>query len=857
MMLNPVTLTFPKIEEKEYQKDFLKNSLVTCRLALLVSALLYGAFGLLDSIVYYDDLKLFAIIRFGIVIPFMLLIIALSFTKVFIYIWQYMLFTAYIIAGLGIILMIWRYPGDLVYYMGLILIFFAGYFFIKLQFLFATIAGLVVLALFNLMLSLTGNLQSLNAVAGNFFFVSANIIGVVGLYYMEVSNRKNFILTKMLNQKKSELEEINKSLEQIVESRTNELQQSEERFRNLADLLPLMVYEIDLEGYVTYTNERAFSLLGYSKKEFEKGINIFSIVAPQDREKAINEFEESLSTNDVSKYEWRIVTKDGTTIPVIDYSSTIRKNNKVAGVRGVVVDVGEQKKAEEALKASEEKYKLLAENAFDGIYLFNGKYFQYVNKQFCEIIEYSYDELTDKDFDLNNILTQDSLKLVQQRVEYRKKGLEVPSLYEFQIVTKTGKIKDVEVNTSVLKNGNPPLILGIMRDTTEYKKSKKLESEVIIAKQSARFKQNFLANMSHEIRTPLTGIIGLIEIMQKEPLSPQLQEYVKILKSSSENLTEIIDQVLDFSKIEAGKVKLKPTVFKLESLFENARVLFDSICYKKDLKFEVVADKNLPDTISADIKRLTQIINNLLSNAVKFTKKGSVTLKAGLIAGQEGSDEIVIKIEVIDTGVGIPPEKQDKLFAPFAQVDEQDTRKYEGTGLGLSICKELVNLHGGEIGVYSKYKEGSTFWFTFTARKAKSEIAVNKEKRTPLKTSPKMLKILYAEDKAVNQKVVKLMLASMGHEVVLAKNGQQAIEMYKPGKFDVILMDIQMPVMDGVTATNELKKKDKNLPPVVGLSANAFEGDREKYLAMGLDEYLTKPFVEEDFEQMLRKMGLV
>ena len=856
MKLKPITLSFPKAQEAEYQKSFFNDSLIVCRVAVLTSAILYAAFGLLDKLMLFDDIGLFFVIRFIIVVPFLLLIFLLSFTKIFGKIWQYFLFAAYLIGGFGIILMLVRYPENQIYYMGLMLVFLAGYFFIRLRFSLASIAGWSLLILFNIMMLLAENLPSLVVIANNFFFISANVLGTFAAYYIEISNRKNFYLATELNKKKAEQEEINKSLEQIVKSRTSELRQSEARFRNLAYLLPLMVYEIDLEGNVTYANEQAFSLLGYTKEDFEKGVNIFSLVAPEDRESAIREFEKSLSTNDVFSYEWQIVKKDRSVFPVIDYSSPIRINNQVIGVRGVVVDVSEQKEAEQALKASEEKYKLLAENAFDGIYLFNGKYFEYVNKQFCKIIEYSYQELTHKDFNLSDILTEESKKLVQQRVEYRKKGLDVPSLYEFQVVTKTGKIKDVEVNTSALKRDNPPLILGIMRDVTEYKKTKKLESEVLAARQSAEFKQNFLANMSHEIRTPLTGIIGLIEIMQKEPLSSRLQEYVKILRSSSENLTEIIDQVLDFSKIEAGKVKLKPTIFKLESLFENARVLFDSLCYKKDLKFKVVAGNDLPENISADEKRLSQIINNLLSNAVKFTEKGTVMLKADLIAREKASDDVVIKIEVTDTGIGIPSEKQEKLFAPFAQIDEQDTRAFEGTGLGLSICKELVNMHGGEIGVYSKYKEGSTFWFTFTARETETEISTRKEKQKPAKFVSKKLKILFAEDKAVNQKVVKLMLTAMGHEVVLAQNGQQAIDLYKPGKFDMILMDIQMPVMDGVTATNELKKKDKKLPPVVGLSANAFEGDREKYIAKGLDEYITKPLVEDDFVRVVEKLGL-
>ncbi len=386
----------------------------------------------------------------------------------------------------------------------------------------------------------------------------------------------------------------------------------------------------------------------------------------------------------------------------------------------------------------------------------------------------------------------------------------------------------------------------------DEKEAEKLREQVELANKTAEFKQNFLANMSHEIRTPLTGLVGMIELLGKTKLDAVQHDYVSTLKQSTENLHEIINQVLDFSKIEAGKLKLNIKTFQVQTLVINAKKLFSSIC-DKDIAFDMHIEEEVPVFIKADKSRIMQIINNLISNAVKFTNQGEIELFVKHIKTDTITNEATIKIEVKDTGYGIRPEKQDQLFIPFAQIDEVDTRDYDGTGLGLSICKELVKIHGGEIGFESEYKVGSTFWFTF-----KAKVVMWDEMPSVLDTdeafnSSKKLKILLVEDKMINQKVIKLLLSSMGHHITLAGNGKEALEKFQPGQFDVILMDIQMPVMDGIAATKKLKEDYKNLPPIIGLSANAFEGDSEKYKKLGMDDYITKPLKQEVFTEVINK----
>ncbi len=397
----------------------------------------------------------------------------------------------------------------------------------------------------------------------------------------------------------------------------------------------------------------------------------------------------------------------------------------------------------------------------------------------------------------------------------------------------------------------------------QKQKSFLLEQEVEIAQKSLEFKKNFLANMSHEIRTPLTGILGMADIIAKTELSDNQREYINTLIHSGESLREIIDLILDYSKLEAGQVKLKSTVFSISKLFETIERIYAPQCKKKGLELETVISSYIPKHIIADMNKVNQILNNLLSNALKFTDKGGIIVKAKIddkqaIQGIHKNKKILcIKIEVKDTGKGIRNDELEKLFKPFSQIELEQTRTIEGTGLGLSICKELSEMLGGEIGVNNQQARGTTFWFTFKAIEAeRQDVSKQESLKDYVPHNSKELTVLLVEDKVVTQKVVELFLNSLGHKVFFANNGKEAIEIYSPGKFDLVLMDIQMPIMDGVAATSILRKKYSELPPIVGLSANAFEGDREKFMSLGLDEYLTKPVKESDFIELLKKLRL-
>jgi PAS domain S-box-containing protein len=636
-----------------------------------------------------------------------------------------------------------------------------------------------------------------------------------------------------------------------------QLRDSQIMLRTILDTIMVRVFWKNPELKFQGCNKAFASDAGFVDPEELLGKDDFDMVWREQAEKfraddlnVINNNQPLMSIEEVQtgpdgKQKWVRTTK----IPLKD------GRGEVIGVLGTYLDITAQKIAEEEIRKSEKKYRILTESAFDGIYLLRKESFEYVNQRFCEMTGYTYEELTSPDFKLMNLYSKDSLELALERQKARIQGIDIPSTYEMRMVTRSGKVVDIEISTNQLSGlGEEILILGIIRDITERKNNEVLRNEVAIATQSSIFKQNFLANMSHEIRTPLTGVLGMIEILSKTNLDANQADYVNTLMLSTENLKEIINQILDYSKIEAGEMHLKSVIFETIRLFYSAQKLFKSIC-RKDVELKIDISQEIPLYMEADENRLSQVINNLLSNAVKFTHTGAIVITAA-VDKWINEREFSIKIVVEDSGIGIQEQALKKLFKPFGQVDHEDKRHFDGTGLGLSICKDLVDLMHGEIGVESTVGKGSRFWFTSRAKMAdgdKMQGSMNSNARVE---NTKPLNILYGEDKPINQKVVQLMLNSMGHSVVLADDGQQVLDKYSPDIFDLILIDIQMPVMDGITATQILKQKYSKLPPVVGLSANAFEGDREKYMQQGLDEYLTKPVTTEDLSSLIKKLNL-
>ncbi|MFW6275424.1 MAG: PAS domain S-box protein [bacterium] len=638
------------------------------------------------------------------------------------------------------------------------------------------------------------------------------------------------------------------------------LQKNEFRFRSILDILPQLISHVDKNLVYDYANKT------YEKKfDIQPGDLIGKPLREVIGEKAFYKAHKHIYKvlgGERVKYLEKLHYKNGQELFIEGTLIPDNYNGKTEGYYGVLTDVTEYVKSREDLKKSEEQYRLIFDNSPLGIFHLDAEgMFVKVNKGFADITGLKGDDVIGKSgFSIG-------LKPIHKYEEKVFNG--EPTSFDLNYQRpESDKSKPVRILLSPVLSGHRiEGIIGMIEDRSNYVEKQELEKKVAVAEESARFKQNFLANMSHEIRTPLTGILGMIDIMENKDCSENYQEYISILKQSGNNLREIINQVLDFSKIEAGRTVLHKNAFSFGGLIQKSEHLFENIC-KKTIAYHSIVDPTIPELIVADQYRITQIINNYLSNAVKFTEKGSITLKAELISDGKHGNPLKIKISVTDTGMGIEPEIQHLLFQPFSQIDKYDRRPIEGTGLGLSICKEIAQLHGGETGVESEKGVGSTFWFTFLAEvydPADMKNGVSILNPTPSDfvqnerlsvNNTRKLKILFAEDKIVNQKVVTIMLQSLGHEVFIAQNGEETLKVFPTRKFDLILMDIQMPVMDGIEATRKLKEKFTDIPPLVGLSANAFEGDREKYMYLGMDEYITKPVKRDDFLNLIKKLKI-
>ncbi|MFK7758077.1 MAG: PAS domain S-box protein [Flavobacteriales bacterium] len=510
-------------------------------------------------------------------------------------------------------------------------------------------------------------------------------------------------------------------------------------------------------------------------------------------------------------------------------------------------DVTEQRTYVKAIKRSEEKYRSIIENMNLGL-LEVDKHERviYANQSFCKMSGYELDEI------LSRVATDlfvrgENAELMEDKRNLRIEG--VVDAYEIATKNKRGEAKWWLISGAPLFDelGKSNGSVGIHLDITQQKKTEKeLVEAKYLAEESSKVKEVFLANMSHEIRTPMNGILGMARQLEKSSLNESQEFQLSVIKSAADNLMVVLNDILDISKIEAGKLSIENVSFNLANSLKKACNVMLPKAEEKGLALEIEVDSKISQTLIGDPFRLNQVLFNLVGNSIKFTEKGGVKISGSLL--EQKGDVQLIRLAVEDTGIGIDEEYLQKIFEKFTQEDRSTARKFGGTGLGMNITKQLIDLMGGEIAVTSEKGKGTRVIINVPFLSSDKEIDLEqKDKINEIDLEVLNGKnILVAEDNELNRLVIESTLAYYNLNMLFAVNGKEAIELLTKRQVDLVLMDIQMPVMDGIESTHYIRKELKMNLPIIALTANVLKGDTEGYLKAGMNDTIPKPFDEND-----------
>jgi len=665
---------------------------------------------------------------------------------------------------------------------------------------------------------------------------------------------------------------------------------------DLFQTAPIGYLEIDREGVVRRVNRSECKLRGHEEEEL-LGAHCAEFIPERERGRFREQIRRKLAGQMVLvPYQREYVRPDGEVVAVEVQEQLLRnRRGVVIGLRMTSIDVTARKHSENAAYQNATELRALFQ-AFPDLFLRVDRDGAVLDAQAGKSSDsfLSKEKFTNRN--LQDMLPPDAVEQVRTAQEKVRKTSAV-EVVEFPIQDRLGQ----QIYEMRLLPLNWDEWIAIVRNITARKtneqrltevaqeleqKNQELETALATAREATRTKSRFLANMSHEIRTPMNGVLGMADFLLGTELNPEQREYAEALQRSAGSLTSLINDILDFSCIEAGTVHLDRVVFSLPTAIEQAAAEFAVVARDKGLEFVSSIAPSVPDAVVGDPARLRQVLANLLGNALKFTERGSIAITAELL--NQTRDELKLRFTVRDTGIGIPADDRERLFETFTQADDSNTRKYGGTGLGLAISKQLVELLGGQIGVENEPGGGSRFWFTASFKKAAKGAAITpsdlqararqtaeprvragqshtatasakvipaekEPPKEPPKEAPRVAarestpwqskRILLAEDNEINQRITLRLLQKLGLAADAVVNGREAVEALEKQKYDLVLMDCQMPDMDGFEATAVIRSREGNSrhQTICALTANAMAGDRERCLAAGMDDYISKP----------------
>lgn len=617
------------------------------------------------------------------------------------------------------------------------------------------------------------------------------------------------------------------------------------------------VWEYNFQTREVFFSKQYKNMLGYKDSEFANHPNEWLNRVHPDDLQLIESTDQEYFSRAIESHqrEYRIKHRNGNYIWVLDRGMLVNRTSDGVPERiiGTHSDITDRKRTEQALSIKEEKYRSIITNMNLGlIEVDNDEYIQFANQTFCKMSGFSEEDL------LNNKATEllvlgENRQTIESKKDLRKKG--ISDAYEVSVRNKDGELRWWLISGAPRLNDKGEHVgsIGIHLDISDQKN---LELELIKAKEAAEAsteaKEAFLANMSHEIRTPMNAILGMANQLNKTKLHKHQRFFLDIIRSSADNLLVIINDVLDLSKIESGKLSIENIGFEPEKVINHVIQVMQHRAEGKGLKFtNSFFDQQLSNILIGDPYRLSQVMLNLVSNAIKFTHRGSVDISCRVI--KDTKKYQILQALVTDTGIGMDQDFIAKLFDKFSQEDDSVSRKYGGTGLGMSITKQLVELMGGEINVISTKHVGSEISFILKMNKGNAnDLPI--DDHVDLDTSLLAGKsILVTDDNEINRLLASTILENYGAKISEAKNGQEAVELALSNHFDLVLMDVQMPIMDGIEATRAIRKAKQKYVPIVALTAFALKGDNQKCFDAGMDDYLSKPFEEIQLLEIISK----